>query len=428
MRLLIVDHDAVIVRTVAEGLATWDWTVHAVASVPEALNALDEFSFDAILLKARLRNSSSLSLLEDWSGEREMPPTIIMCDREDISSSVNGMRLGAADVVTLPIVATELEARLERVLDVRSPRAYAEFSNVAVTWQEVRERLLGESPSMRAIRSQVTRLAAYPYQPVMILGEPGVGREHVARRIHGATHPDEPFRVLRCNLEAPGNLNAQLNGNARVEPAILRETGQGTVYLADLDALQPSLQESLARLIDDKVAGRLAPGPRFIVSLRPQATAIDPLMRQFARFSLVIPPLRERPEDVPLLAQHYLLALASKHPFVPFVLPDAAFITLASYPWPNNLPELFRALRQAALQSTGGEVNVKVLEQLLLDSATSVPIRKEGAQGSSGLRALERDIIFDAYRSSGHSLSRAAKMIGMPRSTLRDKLRRYGIR
>ncbi len=305
----------------------------------------------------------------------------------------------------------------------------------------VGEGLIGDSPAMRRLRARIDSVAP-TRAAVLILGESGTGKELVARALHAASRRRGPFVVLNCGAISPELAESELFGHERGaftgaagrRPGVFEEATSGTLFLDEIGELPIALQPKLLRVLETGVVRAVgASGERRVdvrlvaathrdlpAAVRCGAFRLD-LYHRLAMVVLELPALRDRCEDLPLLARHFLKELAPE--MGARDLSEAALDALGRYPWPGNVRELRNAIQRAAI--FGGR---------LLEAEDLMPVAQPASVDSGRiaidgrrLEEVEREMILRALRRTLGNRRAAAQSLGVPKSTLCDKVRRYQI-
>jgi DNA-binding NtrC family response regulator/tetratricopeptide (TPR) repeat protein len=314
--------------------------------------------------------------------------------------------------------------------------------------------LLGTSPALSAVREELSRLLTRPatasrrLPPILIQGETGTGKGLVAHVIH-QTGPraDAPFIDVNCAAIPDTLLEAELFGFERgaftdakqAKPGLLQLAHRGTIFLDEIGLMQEPLQVKLLKALEDRAVRRLGgtraePADAWVIAATSEdlTTAIrsrrfrEDLFHRLAVVTLQLPPLRERGEDVLLLARHYLDQVCRDYGLPPKSLTPDAERALLAYPWPGNVRELANLMERVALLSEGRDIAATDLRLPRTPRVTTSPT-KVGETVNEEMDALERARIEDALRAEGWNISRAAARLGLPRNTFRYRMERHGI-
>jgi DNA-binding NtrC family response regulator len=329
------------------------------------------------------------------------------------------------------------------------------------SWVGERSPILGETPAIQRVREQVRRVSAYDHVAVMVVGETGTGKELVAQEIHRLGAPERsPFVAINCaaipeslfESELFGHESGAYTGARAMRRGLIEDAADGTLFLDEVGEMPMPLQAKLLRALETRTFRRV--GSNAIVPVRARIVSATnrlgsslraDLLYRLAGFTIALPPLRERAEDVPLLATAFLGAFAERHENSALALEPAALERLAREAWPGNARELRSLVERLAIVAPeplirAGDVELALASAFRQPVASVRPAPAKEARRESvgptagvdpqlrprGLRDLERDLILKAFGESSKNLTRAAKQLGIPRSTLRDKLRRYG--
>jgi two-component system response regulator HydG len=365
---------------------------------------------------------------------------VFLTGHADVSTAVQAMRQGAADFLEKPVDLEALEAavthaaehgRLRRevaVLRARSGDDVDEPRRVAPGAPR------GITPSVERL---VTLAAQNPDAPVLILGETGTGKGHVARRIHNESpRSAAAFVEINCASLSPTFVESELFGHERgaftdarqAKRGLFEVAGRGTVFLDELGELASDVQPKLLKAIEERTFRRLGGTAELRSEARLVCATHQPLARlvEERRFradlfyrlqvlTITLPPLRERPAEIPGLAEQLIPRGAALTP--------EARAALVAYAWPGNIRELKNALWRAAILAEGSAI---APEHLGLGAPASGAGSGTGDRGVLTLDAAERDAIERALSATAGNKARAAQLLGIARSTLTEKLRRYG--
>jgi DNA-binding NtrC family response regulator len=397
----------------------------------QALLALENASFDLVCSDLRMAQMGGLELLahlqQRW---RDLPVIVITADSE-VSEVVEAMQLGAVNYLVKPAAPHVVLAAVRKALATRPPAA-----RVASGIPEI----VGQSKAVVEVRHLVV-LAARSDVHVLITGATGTGKELVARAIHRTSNlASGPFVEHNCAVsprdlfesEFFGHRRGAFTGAERDHVGLLTRAHGGVLFLDELETLDPSHQAKLLRVLDDGKVRPVGAEATHEVSVRfVAATNRDPremikagalredLYYRLRGFEIRLPPLRQRAEDIPLLVRHML---GSSHPgFTP-----EAMDALMHAPWPGNVRELLNAVRSARALAGDGRIGVR---HLGLDTAHGRAEARERAPLPRGatLREIERDAIIQTIRECDGNRTQAAHVLGIDRSTLRRKIKEFGI-
>ncbi len=326
----------------------------------------------------------------------------------------------------------------------------------AVRARDAADSILGQTPAIHLVREQIRSVARYADVSVLILGETGTGKELVAEAIHELSVGDrETFVAINCaaipeNLvesELFGHEAGAYTGARGVRIGLLESAGAGTVFLDEVGEMPPTLQPKLLRVLESRKFRRV--GGNRDIALRARIVSAtnrglsgkssglrSDLQYRLSGFTVVLPPLRERVPDIDELAQAFLRAFGARHGVGNLAFTDEARAALRAHPWPGNVRELRAAVEHAAILSSHSTIGTDEIRAVLdrqprsrstLPPSQRIPSMFPVEPPTARLRDVERTMIQRAFEENAQNLSKTARQLGIPRSTLRDKLRRYGV-
>lgn len=451
--ILLVDDDPMAARGLARELALHGWTVRVAVGGAEAMEATREQTHAAVIVDLHMPGMDGVAVIEHLHARRVSSKLFLLSAHLDIAATVRAVRAGAHDVIEKPISGASLDTRLRALLP---PSPLASIDE-ARTRSPATSAILGEAPTMRAVREQIRTVARYRDLPVLITGETGTGKELVAQAVHGSSAADGPFVSVNCaaipeslfESELFGHEAGSFTGARGARAGLFESAASGTLFLDEVGELPSSLQPKLLRALETRTFRRVGGNrdvpfrARVISATHRHLTGAEGSLRsdlyyRLAGFTIATPSLRDRELDIDMLAMHFLREFGARYG-VSVAFSPRALEALHAYDWPGNVRELRAVVQQAAVLSGSDRVGVAELMLVLRDrrQSSSVSLRVECSPqtallpptpSSAPLREVERRTILDTWEASGQNLSAAARTLGLPRSTLRDRLRKYGMR
>jgi len=441
LTILIVDDEAI----VRESLGAWfrqdGHHVDAAESAREALRLAAQKHYDIALLDIKMPGMDGLELQTRLAAAAPELTIILMTAYASVDSAVKAMKAGAYDYVVKPFDPDDLSMLIQRAAEHRSLRAENLRLKKSLDTVAAAPPLLGDSAVMKRVLDLVNTVAASD-TTVLITGESGTGKELVARAIHGASgRRYNPMVVVNCGALPEGILESELFGHeaGAFTGARARHKGKfeaaegGTVFLDEIGEVSPKVQVELLRVLEDKAVTRLGGNTPISVDFRVIAATNRDLQAavragQFRedlywRLNVVnihIPPLRERPEDISLLATHFLSRFAQAMNRKPMRFSPEAVDALVAYPWPGNVRELQNAVERAVV--VGHDEVVRPQDLPLRVTTTS------NGEGPGSLSEMERAHVQSVLDASGWNISRAARILEIDRVTLYNKIRKYDLK
>jgi two-component system response regulator PilR (NtrC family) len=437
--ILVVDDESTTQDTLGLFLETEGYSVAIAGSGQEALTRIEQQEFDVIVADVVMPGVSGLEVLERSRALNPSAAVILMTGHATVEMAIEALRKGACDYLQKPFVLHDLARCVQRLLRRQpAPREVASAPRVRSPAPSD-ELLVGASGTLRLVREQIARCASAPSN-VLVTGESGTGKELVARAIHAAS-PRRHQRLVAVNCGAiPDSLlESQLFGHVRgaftsavqANPGLFVAAHGGTLFLDEIAELPVALQAKLLRVIEEKqvwAVGATRPQPvdvRIIASTnRNLAGEIEAgrfradLFYRLNVVHVLLPSLRERPEDIPLLVDHLIRRLNLKlHRRVLGVEPEALHV-LMTYRWKGNVRELEHVLEQAMILGDGDMLGLRHLPEELRDSPS--PPRPTDLRDA--VRQFSRDHILDVLARVGFNKREAARLLGISLASLYRKL------
>jgi DNA-binding NtrC family response regulator len=436
--ILIVDDDAGLRDGLSEAVNDFGHASRLAASGREALSIVASEAIDGVLLDLRMPGGmDGIEVLRRIRAREKSPPIVVLTAFASAENTIEAMRLGAFDHLTKPIGREELAALLARML-VRHRAPIAAPKDAAGAGS-----LIGASAAMRNVHKAIG-LAADTDATVLVLGETGTGKEVVARALHDhGEHRSEPFVAVNCaaipaellESELFGHVKGAFTGATNDRAGAFREAGRGSLFLDEIGDMPGAMQAKILRALQEKIVTPVGGKPVGVHARVIAATHRDlPGLVAAGRFRedlyyrlnvvpIVLPPLRERREDILPLAEHFL-ALAWRNGPVKRLTPAAAR-RLAENAWPGNVRELKNAIERASVLVRGDVIEAT---DLAIIERTVAP-RSDLLDGDlpSAIARLEKGMIQNALAACGGNRAEAARRLNIHRQLLYAKMQRYGL-
>ncbi|MEW5741282.1 MAG: sigma-54 dependent transcriptional regulator [Myxococcota bacterium] len=447
-RVLVVDDQRNMRATTALLLRSEGFQVAEAGSGEEALDVLAKQPFDVMLTDLKMEPMDGLTLLK--RAVEVSPPTnvIVMTAYGSIETAVEAMRRGAYDYVTKPFKDGELVHRVEKALERARLQSAVDLFADEFNQRHGLTALVGKSAAMRELTARISRVATSD-ATVLVQGESGTGKELVARAIHSlSARRKAPFVPVNCAAITESLLESELFGHAKgaftgavkARRGLFEEAHGGTIFIDEVTETAPAFQSKLLRVLQEGEVRRVGESASIKVDVRTVAATNRDIEKEVAekRFRqdlfyrlavvpLVVPPLRERLDDVPLLAQHFL-ERANARSRRPHRLSPTAVEHLMSYNFPGNVRELENLVEQAAALAEREELGPE-----------DFPLRKKSGEtpviAAAGVQPLadavveaERRTILAALDQTPNDLARVAEVLGISATTLWRKMKRLGLK
>lgn len=444
-RILVVDDDADVLAGMEALLTHTGWNVSTASSGREAFRTFESFDPDVVLLDVGLPDISGIEVLDHIKRLSEATAVIVMSGVGTIDIAVEAMRLGAETFVSKPCDFDTLDLVLQNVTKTIATRR--ELEALKHSTRNVNSKWVGISEISRNLDAFIDRVAAAS-SPVLLEGESGTGKGLIARIIHERSQRHAaPFMDLNCAGLSKELLESELFGYERgaftdarnAKPGLLEIAESGTVFLDEIGELEMSLQARLLKALEDKKFRRLGGIRDLHVDFRLVAATNKDLQKEVAQggfrrdlyyrlnvLTIRIPPLRDRLEDIPLLAQSMLAQLTRTTPTTVKAISDRAMKKLQAYAWPGNVRELRNVLERSVLTARGKEI---LVEDLYLDhsapqpvdGARSFPVNEWEIQPLEKVTALYVQKSVEALKGN---IREAARRLDVSPSTIYAKLKK----
>jgi len=449
--VLVVD-DEPGVRESLRMLLKDEFDVTPVGDVDAALAVLDERAVDAVLLDLVMPGRTGIDFLRELAERNDTPPVIVLSATRAVATAVEAMKLGAADFVTKPFDVDALRIKVRKLFEHRALEQEVVRLRDAVAGRTRLGRLIGQSEAMRAVFRTIERVAASRAN-VLISGESGTGKELVARAIHDlGPRRDERFVVVNCAAIPATLMESELFGHEKgaFTDASMRHVGKfetahgGTLFLDEIGEMTPAMQAKLLRALQERTIERLGGAQSIAVDVRVVAATNRDLEREVAqgRFRsdlfyrihvvpIALPALRERREDVRLLAEAFLTRARDEAGRGPRRFEPEALIALERYAWPGNVRELENAIERAVTLTEGDSIAPTDLPDEVQIASHTESLRDEVRAGrvdlESAVLRFESELIREALERSEGNQTRASEQLGITRRLLKLKMDRCGI-
>jgi DNA-binding NtrC family response regulator len=451
-RVLVVDDEAGVRESIRMLLAA-ECEVVTAESVDAALARIAAAPPDLVLLDLVMPGRSGLELLEELHQRDDPPPVVVLTATKTVTTAVEAMKLGAADYVTKPFEVDALRIKIRNLLQHRALAEEVEKLKDELEGRSRLGRILGRSPAMRQVYRTIERVAG-SHVSILIAGESGTGKELVARAVHElGPRGRGPFVPINCAAIPESLMESELFGHERgaFTDATDRRIGRfeqangGTLFLDEIGELAPGVQAKLLRALQERSIERVGGREPIRVDARFVAASNRDLAKEVSegRFrpdlyyrihvvSILLPPLRERKEDVRLLADEFLARSARQAGRDGLRLGRGAVAALERYSWPGNVRELENAIEHAVALSDRQVIDERDLPQAIVAGGRIETLRDDVRTGQLGLEdataRFEQDLIREALERCDWNQTRASEQLGITRRLLGLKIDRYRLR
>jgi len=457
--VLIIDDERTLARSIKLFLVGQGYDAEVAEDGDRGLELLEKIHPDLVFLDYRLPRATGLELLKKI---REYDPyisVVMMTAHGTIEGAVEAMKLGAFDYLKKPVDLDELKILVERAQENSRLRQEVRYYREKEARDPEASGLLGRGLGIQQILAQITHLASLQEETptVLVTGETGTGKSMVARAIHSQSRRARfPFIEIDCTALPPTLIESELFGHEKgsftdakeSKVGLIEAADGGTVFLDEVGDLELPLQGKLLRVIEQRMVRRvgsvrdrkvdawiIAATNKDLEAAMADGVFRKDLFYRLAVFTIHLPPLREREDDIPLLAEAFLGRFAAKYGKRISGLGKPAIAALCEYPWPGNIRELKHVIERAVLAApgTGGLLDQVPLGTVAQTRATPLRLRLDepagggGPPGGKSLPEWERTLIEQALKETQGNQVKAARLLGITRDTLRYRMAKYHI-
>jgi len=444
-RILVVEDEEILRESLVDFFRQEGYLARSADGIAAARYALKQHDFDLMILDMKLPDGSGLDLLAKIPDPQSLL-VIVATAFPEVQTAVTALKLGAFDYINKPFDLDELLLLVERAMDTRQLRGEVHSFRQREKQRSKRSwtRLEGDSNVLKKIRQEILLVAKADTTTTLILGESGVGKELVAEAIHyQSARREGPLLKINCAALPASLLENELFGHEKgaytdagsQQKGLFELADHGTLFLDEIAEMEPGLQAKLLRVLEDMTVTRLGGQQPIYVDVR-IVTATNRNLREriqaglfredlFYRlnvFPILVPPLREHPEDIPLLAELFLKEFLLHTPDKQCEFSAEALQCLQRHEWPGNVRELKNVIERTTLLHPGGRITC---DNLALVGCCSEPSAATGTM--EPLSEVEKKHILFVYQNTDHNKTRTADILGINRLTLRRKLKEYGV-
>ncbi len=449
--LLFVDDDKPILEAIADYLRSLGHRTETASNCTEAMERMQEYPFDVVICDVNLPDKDGFHLLE-WATEFAPDTSVVLLTGYGtIESAVEAMRIGAFEYLTKPVIDEELSLTIQRALDQRKIVEENRSLKAQLDQRFGLSNIVGKDYKMARMFDLIESVAPTK-TTVLILGESGTGKTLTARAIHQhSDRADKPFVEVACGAlpdtllesELFGHVAGAFTGASHDKEGKFLQADGGTIFLDEIATASPSLQVKLLRVLQDREFEAVGGNKTHKVDVRLILATNDDLeemvhegkFRQDLYYrinviSMTQPPLRERIGDIPLLVEHALKDFNEQNGKHVERFSEDAMQVLQQYRWPGNVRELLNVVERCVVLSRNNVISASELpENLRRESATAGNLETvmQGANLKSALANPERQIIIEALEQNGWNRQNTAKMLGINRTTLYKKMKKFDI-
>lgn len=451
-RVLVIEDDSAVAFFLKEALGSRGLQAKSFRSAEEGLRALEEGEADIVITDYKLPGKDGLHVVR-WVKEKYPGiPVIVITAFGRRALAVKAIEEGAYDYFEKPVEVKELEVVIKRALERKRLRDELEALRSKLFYQSGFGQIVGKSSAVQNVLNAVKRIASTDL-PVLICGESGTGKELIADTIHNLSNRRErPLMKLNCAAIPESILESELFGHEKGsftgamsrKQGILAAANGGSVLLDEIGDMPPAMQAKVLRVLDEKEFLRVGSTVPETVNIRIISATNKDLLKETkeGRFredlyfrlnaeTIYLPPLRERPGDIPILIEHFLRMCSEKTGKSVLKVDKKALKLLVSYKWPGNVRELENCIERAHALASGDTIKVEDLPQNISNAEAQPRLSIEGLSAYGSLPNLldvfEGNLIKEALRAANGVQLEAAKLLGISRDSLHRRIKRLGL-
>jgi DNA-binding NtrC family response regulator len=445
-QVLIVDDDPLVCKSLSEVISRAGYGTRAASDGYEALEAIEQEEFSVVVTDMSMPKMDGLEVLRKAKTIIPHIAVVIMTGYATIDSAVKAMKHGAHDYITKPFPPSKIETVIRNAISHIPGKALTDMVQCDVVDSDLispNHKIVTADPQMLDILDKV-RLVAEIDSTILIQGESGTGKELIARSIHGCSpRADGPYVAFNCAALPEGLIESELFGHEKgaFTGAVARRIGKlelangGTILLDEVSEMARSSQAKLLRAIQEREVVRVGGASPVVLDVRIIATTNkklsdevdkgnfrEDLFYRLCVVPIILPPLRERKDDIPILARYFVQRFCARMRRRPKALPQKTVEALKEYPWPGNVRELENTIERAIALSQDDVVST---DHLFFSSRNTLS-RYFSLEIGTSLRDAEQEIILRTLKDVDGNKRKAADILGITTKTIRAKLRQYG--
>ena len=454
--ILILDDENLIRWSLKQKLESWGYQVLDSSNLQEAYSKLHMETPDLVISDVKLPDGSGLDFLKKIKELHSTLPVVIITAFGVVDVAVQALKLGAYDFIEKPINFEKLENVLRNALEANRLK-----NQVAQTFTRNKSRfsldnIVGRSKPVRDVLEMIRRLAQAGASTLLVQGESGTGKDLVSRAIHfESNRRDSPFFALNCAAIPETLIETELFGHEKgaftdaktMKKGVFEMADGGTVFLDEISEMQLNLQSKFLRVLEDQTFRRVGGVKDISVDVQVVASTnrnLETAVKEgkfredlFYRLSVVpilIPPLRDRKEDIPLLVEHFIQRYNQQFRKNVKGITSEGMKLMINYSWPGNVRELKNAIERAMILEDHGMIDVAHLPIRISDPSSAVPLTRAAGDylvklppEGAGLEDVERQLIEQALSSANGNKTKASRLLKISRDTLRYKVKKYNL-
>jgi DNA-binding NtrC family response regulator len=446
-RIAVIDDESESLASICRALKKVGYEVSSFEDGLEAVRNIEQFrDADLVVTDLKMPRVDGIDLLKKVREVNREAGFLIVTGHGTVETAVEALKAGADDYILKPLDLFELRDRVHQILEKHRPGNELRFLRRQIATGSSAGAIIGKSAAIRRLLEQMATVAP-TRSTVLLLGESGTGKDLAAQTIHAQSpRSRESFLPLNCAALSPALLESELFGHERgaFTGAVERRLGKleladhGTLFLDEIGEMPLDMQVKLLRFLETREIMRVGGSSRLTLDVRliaatnrELAQAVEQqkfrtdLYYRLKVVTLLMPPLRQRVEDIPLLVWHFLARFRQEHGREPLAVSEEAMQALLKYPWPGNVRELKNLIENLVIFSNAPVLQLADLPAEVQQSATGSP--RPALFEELNMSSIEKQAILQALEKTAGNRLRAAQLLGMGLRTLQTKLKEYGM-
>lgn len=445
MKILIADDEPSILKLHTHMVQELGYTPVLARNGTEAINELNP-DLKAVLLDIKMPEKDGMEVLKHIRKEYAELPVIMVTALHDVETAVKAIKLGAFEYLTKPLDFDRLSTVLRNAVDVSNLKEEVNTLQDQLRQSDLFSDIIGKSEKVSEVFELVSKVLETDIN-VMIIGESGTGKELVARALHqGSRRREGPFVAVNCSAITSeladsllfGHKKGSFTGATEDRAGFFEQADKGTIFLDEIGDMELEIQAKMLRILEEKVVRRVGEKNERQLDFRVISATNRDLVRavsengfrqdlyfRLEEYPVYLPPLRDRKEDIPLLANHFLKEFCESNNIPQKQFSKKALRQMLGYSWPGNIRELKNMVRRSSVRSTGQTVDNIVFSKMD-ESTRPISIEETDTKKQGTLDKLETEAIEKAYYHTDKNAAEAAKLLGISRATMYRKLKKLG--
>jgi DNA-binding NtrC family response regulator len=456
-KIFLVDDDELIISMLSRVLKNGGYEVRTANTADGVVSKIKSWSPAVVLLDIRIADKSGIDVLKDIVAQGITTQVVMLTADDTAETAVKAMKLGAADYLTKPFNVDEVTIVLNNIIEKGTLKKEVDYLR-KVQSEVIEKEIIGQSAEIQEIKSKIEMMGDAAISNILITGESGTGKELFARYAHRMIRDEgksafAPFIKLNCAALPETLMESELFGyekgsftDARSDKKGLFESAEGgSILLDEIGEMKLSLQGKLLRVLEERTVRPIGGSEEIPIDVTVIATtnrnlkdAVEKgefrmdLFYRLNTFYLLVPPLRDRKDDIPLLARHYLAQFATrfKKKTVKTLAPETEEL-LKSYQWPGNIRELRNLVERLVVLESADEILPEHLPNWLMGPSSAISRAPDGKfalpENGISLDELEKDLILQALERTKNNKAQAAKLLKISYDTLRYQVKKFGL-